>query len=106
MFKRVQLDLDVRKVQELDGLMRECGLSTRKEFFNYAYAILKWALSERKKGNMIASVNDKEIYRELVMPIFDTIGSNAEQATVDKVTLPKKQKKMPDIETNQTAAKG
>ena len=68
---RIQFELTKEKADELDGLMKETGVQTKKELFNNALTILKWAVRETKKGNSIASVDEAHRkYRELQMPIL------------------------------------
>lgn len=70
--QRVQLDLPEQKVIELDGLMKETGVATRKDFFNQAISLLVWAIKERKKGRIIASVDEaKKDFSEVIMPVLD-----------------------------------
>lgn len=70
--QRVQLDLPERQVKELDGLMRETGVATRKDFFNQALSLLLWAIKEKKEGRIIASVDEaNKQYREVVMPVLN-----------------------------------
>jgi len=76
---RVQLDLPERQVAELDGLMKETGVATRKDFFNQALSLLIWAIKEKREGRIIASVDEEhKHYREVVMPALNvSIRSNA-----------------------------
>ena len=68
---RMQFELPEPRAQELDALMVRCGISTKKELFNYALSILEWAVNEFEKGNDIATLNkDTETYQTLMMPIF------------------------------------
>lgn len=70
--QRVQLDLPERQVKELDGLMKETGVATRKDFFNQALSLLLWAIKEKKEGRIIASVDEaNQQYREVVMPVLN-----------------------------------
>jgi metal-responsive CopG/Arc/MetJ family transcriptional regulator len=70
--QRVQLDLPERQVKELDGLMKETGVATRKDFFNQALSLLLWAIKEKKEGRIIASVDEvNKQYREVVMPVLN-----------------------------------
>lgn len=70
--QRVQLDLPEQKVIELDGLMKETGIATRKDFFNQALSLLVWAIKEKKEGRIIASVDQaKKEWREVVMPVLN-----------------------------------
>jgi metal-responsive CopG/Arc/MetJ family transcriptional regulator len=69
---RVQLDLPERQVAELDGLMKETGVATRKDFFNQALSLLIWAIKEKREGRIIASVDEAhKHYREVVMPALN-----------------------------------
>jgi hypothetical protein len=68
---RIQFEMPKDKAEELDGLMKETGVQTKKELFNNALTILKWAVRETKNGNSIASVDEAHgKYRELQMPIL------------------------------------
>lgn len=68
---RIQLDLPVDKVRELDGLMEEAHITTRKDLFNTALTLLAWVANERKEGRVIASLDERSgSYKELVMPFF------------------------------------
>jgi hypothetical protein len=68
---RIQLDLPEDRVRELDSLMREAQITTRKDLFNSALTLLAWALNERERGRIIASLDENTGgYKELVMPFF------------------------------------
>ena len=68
---RIQLDLPEERVRELDEIMREAHIGTRKELFNSALTFLAWALNEREQGRVIASLDETTGgYKELVMPFF------------------------------------
>lgn len=77
---RIQLDLPEPRVRELDSLMRKAQITTRKDLFNSALTLLAWALSERDKGRIIASLDeDTGGYKELVMPFFSFVNQNEEK---------------------------
>jgi hypothetical protein len=68
---RIQLDLPAEKVKELEELMEEINISTKKDLFNTALTLLAWVVDERKEGKKIASVDEeKDTYKEMVMPFF------------------------------------
>ena len=68
---RIQFEMPEDKAKELDVLMSETGVQSKKELFNNALTLLKWAIKETKHGNSIASVDEKNgKYRELQMPIL------------------------------------
>jgi hypothetical protein len=70
---RIQFELPKDKVAELEDLMKETGVQTKKELFNNALTLLKWAVREAGRGNSIASVDEaRGKYRELHMPILSS----------------------------------
>ncbi|WP_155296985.1 MULTISPECIES: hypothetical protein [Burkholderia] len=75
---RIQFDVAEDQWEEMKTLMDRCGMETRKELFNNAWALLDWAVRERAQGNVIASINDRtDKIKELEMPIFRRISSTA-----------------------------
>ena len=69
---RVQLDLPEERVNELDQIMQETGLTTRKDLINQALTLFQWALRERQAGRMVASVDESnKRYKELFMPALE-----------------------------------
>mgnify|MGYP005847460283 CR=1 FL=1 len=73
--KRIQFELDGERNRALERLMAEVGVRTRKEFFNYALSLLKWAIEERRQGRRIASIDSENgRIKELEMPIFSSMG--------------------------------
>jgi hypothetical protein len=70
---RIQFELPKDKADELETLMRDAGVGTKKELFNNALTLLKWAIKETRRGNAIASIDEKNgKYRELQMPILES----------------------------------
>ena len=68
---RFQFELTDEKDKELEALMAEVGMRTKKEVFNNALTLLEWAVKERKAGRVIASVDDQaKMYEEILMPIL------------------------------------
>jgi hypothetical protein len=57
----------------LDRLMEETRLSTRKDLFNNALTLLMWAIKAKMAGRIIASVDERQNIRELVMPSIENI---------------------------------
>lgn len=71
---RIQFELPDDKVAELEKLMAESGIKTKKELFNNALTLFEWAIKERKAGKTIASVDEKaERYKELLMPALSAV---------------------------------
>ena len=73
----VRLQFDVRRAQLniIDSLVEICGLSSKKELFNNAMALMKWAVVETQKGRRIASYDPQRDEIEMVaLPGLDLIG--------------------------------
>jgi hypothetical protein len=79
---RIQLDLDERRVRELDALADQCGLGTRKELFNNALSLFEWAIREVSHGRIIASVDEAaDRYKELHMPALETAAARSKETS-------------------------
>ena len=48
--RRLQFDMTQDQLDSLDRLTVECSLATRKELFNYAMTLLRWAVDETKRS--------------------------------------------------------
>jgi hypothetical protein len=71
---RIQLDLPEEKVAELDQLMKEISISTRKDLFNIALSVLNWVVNETKEERIVASVNkERDSYKELRLPFSASV---------------------------------
>lgn len=69
---RIQLDLDEDGVRWLDELKGDLRLTTHKELFNNALTLLDWAITQRKAGRIIASLDEaSKNYKELQMPALE-----------------------------------
>ena len=78
---RFQFELEKSKAAELDALMKETGVTTKKELINNALTLLKWAVKETKRGHSIASIDEENSrYRELQMPILSSLVHSTEAA--------------------------
>ena len=72
--KRIQFELPEDKVAELERLMDEGGIKTRKDLLNNALMLLEMAIKERKEGRTLVSVDEKKNrYKEVLMPILSSI---------------------------------
>lgn len=69
---RIQLELPEDRVRNLENLMEETGLATKKDLLNDALALFQWAVRERMSGRIIASVDEQNNrYKELTMASLD-----------------------------------
>jgi metal-responsive CopG/Arc/MetJ family transcriptional regulator len=81
---RIQLDLPEEQVKELDELMRETKLGTRKELFNNALTLFQWAVKSKRAGRTIASINEEnKIAKELVMPALENVSAKTSALSRD-----------------------
>ncbi len=71
---RFQFELPGDRALEIERLMAECGIETKKDLFNNALTLLRWAVRESRKGHAIASVDEESgKFRELQMPILAAV---------------------------------
>lgn len=77
---RIQIDLPEDKVEALEALMKETGVTTKKDLFNNALTLLEWVIKEVKAGRTIASLNEANMsYKELAMPILLAVAQKAKK---------------------------
>lgn len=80
-FKRLQFDMTEDRLILFDKMVVDCGLRTRKDLFDYAMTLLKWAIEEAKAGNQVASFDRKTTSVELLkVPILDHVRALAQEA--------------------------
>lgn len=73
---RIQIELPDEKVKELESLMKDAGLKTKKDFISNALTLLVWAIRERQAGRIIASVDENEKkYKEILLPALENMAS-------------------------------
>lgn len=66
---RIQFELPDEKADELEALMSEQGIRTKKDLFNKALSLYAWYSKEKKAGHAIASVDEeKKSYKEIIIP--------------------------------------
>jgi len=75
---RIQLDLPDEQVAELDALMTETKVRTRKELFNNALTLFDWAVKQKKAGLLIAAISESQgVVKELLMPVLENVATQA-----------------------------
>jgi metal-responsive CopG/Arc/MetJ family transcriptional regulator len=71
---RIQLDLPEDQVAQLDELMKETNIVTRKELFNNALTLFQWAVKAKRAGRMVVSVDEASgNAKELLMPALENV---------------------------------
>jgi hypothetical protein len=72
--EKLKFNLTKEKLHEIDELVREAKLVTRRDLFNTALTVFEWAMKEIKSGRILASIDEKGgNYQELKMSVFDTL---------------------------------
>lgn len=68
---RLNIEISKEKSEEILKLMEISGVTTRKDLFNNALTLLKWALRQKQGGKVIGALSDDDHFIELDMPIFE-----------------------------------
>lgn len=82
---RVQFNVSDRKLADLDEMQAKLGLSTRKDLFDNAMTLLRWAVRKKEEGLTIAAVDGNNPHRELEMPALQHIRESRFEKRVFKV---------------------
>jgi cellobiose phosphorylase len=74
---RIQLEMPEEQVAELDALMKEAKIATRKDLFNNAIALFQWAAKVKRAGQIVSALDEqKGTAKELVMPALENIAAH------------------------------
>jgi len=74
---RIQLDMPEEQVKELDELMKERNITTRKDLFNHA-TLFQWAVKAKRAGRIVASLDEETgAAKEILMPALENVRTNA-----------------------------
>lgn len=85
---RIQFEFPEDKLEELEQLMLETDLRTRKDLFNNALTLFQWAVEERRRGRIIASIDEDDLrYKELVLPALSAVRQTPKNARKQKKEL-------------------
>lgn len=77
---RLQFDVKRAHLNIIESLVDACGLSSKKDLFSNAMALMKWAVQETKKGRRIASYDPERDEIEVVaLPALDMIEQPADR---------------------------
>lgn len=71
---RIQLDMPEEQVKELDELMKETKITTRKDLFNNALTLFEWAVKAKRAGRIVASLDEETgTAKEILMPALENV---------------------------------
>lgn len=77
---RIQVEFDENGMRMIEDLKKKTGISTYKDLFNNALALLSWSVEQRENARTIASVDEStKEYRELQMPSLEYAARNREK---------------------------
>ena len=66
--KRIQFDFSSEQEKQIRELMQQTGASSIKELLQSALTLFLWAVSEKRAGRAIGTIDDSNHYfKELVM---------------------------------------
>jgi hypothetical protein len=67
--RQVIFDLNNGRLEEIESLMKDGDVETRKDLFNYALTLLSWAMREVRNGRVIVSLNEEtQGYERVCIP--------------------------------------
>ena len=73
---RIQLEVPEEQLGDIERLMTDLKLRTRKDLFNNALTLLRWAAEERKQGRTLGSIDAAQgVIKELVMPALQNVSA-------------------------------
>lgn len=74
---RIQYELSEKENAEIEKMMEDTAISTKRDLLNNALTLFEWAIKEIKKGRVIAAIDEKENrYVALVMPSLSKVQPN------------------------------
>jgi hypothetical protein len=79
---RLQVDILQQQLEELEKLQKLGGLRSKRELWDTAFTLLKWATKKKAQGFSVGSMNADGVYTELEMPFLEhyAVSVNNEQA--------------------------
>jgi hypothetical protein len=75
--KRLQIDIDDAQLAELETLMVDTGIGTKRELFQNSVMFLLWAVESLKKGHKIGSLDSEGKFCEILTPAFYKVRKKA-----------------------------
>ena len=81
---RLQIEVESSQLEELEGLAEIGGARTKRELFNNALTLLKWAVAQKQRGLLIVAENPfTGASRELQMPFLENVAASARRGQPD-----------------------
>lgn len=80
---RLQVDILKQQLRELEELQRLGGLRSKRELWDTAFTLLRWATRRIAQGHSVGSMSDDGVYTELVMPFLEHYAAGVRAAGAD-----------------------
>lgn len=68
---RLQVDILKHQLEEMERLQRLGGLRTKRELWDTAFTLLKWATKKKALGLPIGSISEDGVFSEMEMPFLE-----------------------------------
>ncbi len=68
---RLQVDILKYQLEEMERLQRLGGLRTKRELWDTAFTLLKWATKKKALGLPIGSISEDGVFSEMEMPFLE-----------------------------------
>lgn len=68
---KISIILDENKKNQLEELMRQSGIKTKKDLFENALLLMKWMVEEKREGRSIGSIKGDSIVKEISLPALN-----------------------------------
>ena len=70
---RLQVDILRQQLEELESLQKLGGLRSKRELWDTAFTLLKWATKKKTQGFSVGSMSPDGRYTELEMPFLEDL---------------------------------
>lgn len=75
--QRIQFEASPRQIADMDEMEEACEFNTRKDLIAHALGFWRWAVMEARKGNEIASVDEKaQVVKVVHVPALENARRN------------------------------
>ena len=72
--RRIQFEVSEDEAKNIEALIEECGMRTKKELLTNALTLLKWSIEEVASRRIIVSMDKQNTeHKELVMPWMSNV---------------------------------
>lgn len=69
---KISIILDEEKKNQLETLMAQAGIRTKKELFENAMTLMKWVINQKQAGSIVGAMDEKgDFFKEFCMPAID-----------------------------------